>query len=125
MVNTLSSPYAFHANMVSRIWTVTQPILIGLTVSTFGLLIINELRGLSTVALLYLQSAILIVVTITCFSLSAHGFEQNSVAVQAAVLSCAITLWGWSVLSFLRVALVWRVESQRDEEGEYVGPFVP
>lgn len=85
---------------------------LALGLSSFAIVLIHEVCGLSTIALLYLQSAVVAVVSITCLVLAARGFEQDNLLVKGVILGCTMATWGGNLLGFVRVVVVWRVEGR-------------
>lgn len=84
----------------------------------FTTLIIHETQGLSTVSLLYLQTGILFLTTVTAMAIAMHCFEQESRAVKGVLMGCDVLMWGMAFLGFIRAAIIWKLECVVEHKGE-------
>lgn len=94
------------------------------------MLVTHEVRPLSSVAHLYLQSGVLLLATLAAVTLVARCLGQESRAVKGVVTGSCMCMWATAFLGFLRAVVVWKVEamdaqgsgSERDSDGEGASP---
>lgn len=107
-----------------RLWTAGEPLVGALLLLCFAILVTHEVRPLSTVAHLYLQSGVLLLTTLAAVTLMARCLQQESRAVKGVITGCCMWMWVTTFLGFLRAAVIWKVESmghQQDEEQDAEG----
>ncbi|EEU47261.1 uncharacterized protein NECHADRAFT_77531 [Fusarium vanettenii 77-13-4] len=112
------------------LWTFVDPILVTLLLLCSVTLLAHEVKLLSSVALLYLQSLILAVTTAASVVLWARCFQEQSPEVKGVLMGCNVMLWGLALFGFIRAAVVWKAELSEDggmdvERGMAYGTFVP
>ncbi|RMJ13518.1 hypothetical protein CDV36_006802 [Fusarium kuroshium] len=112
------------------LWTFVDPILITLLLPCSITLLAHEVKLLSSVALLYLQSLILAVTTAASVVLWARCFQEQSPEVKGVLMGCNVMLWGLALFGFIRAAVVWKAEVGDEvgvdvERGVAYGTFVP
>lgn len=90
---------------------------------------IHEVKPLSSVALLYLESLILAATTLSSLVLWARCFQDESRSVKGVLMGCNVMMWGLALFGFIRAVVIWKVESQDDEADQeravMYGTFVP
>lgn len=91
-------------------WKYAEPGLGATFLLCSGTLIAHEVKTLSTVALLYLQSAILAITTVTSMILWARCFEERSRGVKGLLLSANVFMWCLSFFGFIRAVVLWMAE---------------
>ncbi|WAO86463.1 Hypothetical protein NCS54_00373700 [Fusarium falciforme] len=111
------------------LWTFVDPILVTLLLLCSVTLLAHEVKLLSSVALLYLQSLILAVTTAASVVLWARCFQEKSPEVKGVLMGCNVMLWGLALFGFIRAAVVWKAELSEDggmdvERGMAYGTFV-
>lgn len=118
------------ATNTHRLWTIAEPALAAETLLCFAALLTHELRGgLSAVALLYVQSGILVLTTCTALALTVRSVGQESRAVKGALMGCDVMMWGMAFVGFVRAVVVWKAEGEREERevhgdaGHGAGPW--
>lgn len=115
--------------MSYRLWTFVDPILITLLLLCSITLLVHEVKLLSSVALLYLQSLILAVTTAASVVLWARCLQEESPEVKGVLMGCNVMLWGLALFGFIRAAVVWKAEVGDEavdvERGVAYGTFVP
>ncbi|KAM0440017.1 hypothetical protein ACHAPT_001119 [Fusarium lateritium] len=110
------------------LWTLVDPILVTLLLLCSITLLAHEVKLLSSVALLYLQSLILAVTTVASVVLWARCFQEQSPDVKGVLMGCNVMLWGLALFGFIRAAVVWKVELSEGmdvERGVEYGTFAP
>ncbi|KAJ3467527.1 hypothetical protein MRS44_005091 [Fusarium solani] len=112
------------------LWTFVDPILVTLLLLCSATLLAHEVKLLSSVALLYLQSLILAVTTAASVVLWARFFQEQSPEVKGVLMGCNVMLWGLALFGFIRAAVVWKAELSEEggldvERGMTYGTFVP
>ncbi|KAH7271130.1 hypothetical protein B0J15DRAFT_389085 [Fusarium solani] len=112
------------------LWTFVDPILVTLLLLCSATLLAHEVKLLSSVALLYLQSLILAVTTAASVVLWARFFQEQSPEVKGVLMGCNVMLWGLALFGFIRAAVVWKAELSEEggldvERGMAYGTFVP
>ncbi|KAH6894210.1 hypothetical protein B0T10DRAFT_479827 [Thelonectria olida] len=98
------------------LWMFAEPSLVGILLVCSATLLAHEIKILSSVVLLYLQSAILFLTTIASAILWIRCIEEYSSAVKGVLMGCNVLMWGLAVFGFVRAAIVWKVEAEFDEE---------
>ncbi|CAM1502338.1 Fc.00g043220.m01.CDS01 [Cosmosporella sp. VM-42] len=111
------------------LWIYTEPCLGIILILCCGTLIAHEVTTLSTVALLYLQSAILILTTTTSLMLWVRSFEEDNRAAKSVLTGCNLFMWGLAFFGFVRSVVLWRVEVKEEKrgrgtQGSHYGTFV-
>ncbi|KAJ4327533.1 hypothetical protein N0V84_002061 [Fusarium piperis] len=112
------------------LWAFVDPILVMLLLLCSITLLAHEVKLLSSVALLYLQSLILAVTTAASVVLWARCFQEQSPEVKGVLMGCNVMLWGLALFGFIRAAVVWKAELSEEagldvERGVAYGTFVP
>lgn len=103
---------------MSRLWRIAEPSVGILLLLCFSTLMAHEVRGLSAVAHLYLQAAILVVATFVAGALVVRCLEQESRTVKGVITGCCAWMWASALLGFLRAAVVWKMEAMDSGDGE-------
>lgn len=85
-------------------------------------LLAHEIKVLSAVVLLYLQSGILVVTTMASLVLWLRCFQEDDPAVKGVLMGCNLFMWGLGFFAFVRVAVLWKAEDET--RGGLVGPGV-
>jgi hypothetical protein len=107
-----------------RIWAYTVPLLLATVLTTFTALLICELRGISHVALLYIQSFILLLTTVMVMTLWMHCLEvRGSRFAKGVLMGCSVSVWGVVFLGYLRVVVIWMAESRSGRRSRGYGTF--
>ncbi|KAF4459700.1 hypothetical protein FALBO_13550 [Fusarium albosuccineum] len=96
------------------LWTFADPILVALLLLCSATLLAHETKLLSSVALLYLQSLILVVTTIASLILWTRCFQEQSPAVKGVLMGCNVLMWGLALFGFLRAVVLWKVEATEE-----------
>ncbi|KAK4090762.1 hypothetical protein Purlil1_4898 [Purpureocillium lilacinum] len=132
-----------HDNVDAALWdvlaTYVQPALALIFILCVGTLAAHETLVLSTVVLLYLQAAILLIAIATSmftwvwlFSNANHHNENDNDGhygdadwqlLKGVVVSCIAALMGTTVFAFVRIAAVWWVVEEQGELGGDVDEF--
>ncbi|KAM5346440.1 hypothetical protein ACJ41O_009445 [Fusarium nematophilum] len=112
------------------LWKFAEPSLVAVLLLCSATLLAHEIKLLSSVALLYLQSLILAATTAASFILWARCFQEESRAVKGVLMGCNVLMWGLSLFGFIRAVVVWKVEAGEEagvdvERGVAYGTFVP
>ncbi|KAF4983899.1 hypothetical protein FZEAL_775 [Fusarium zealandicum] len=112
-----------------RLWRFAEPSLAAVILLCSGTLLAHEAKGLSTVALLYLQSLIMAVTTGASLILWARCLQEQSRAAKSVLMGCDVLMWGLALFGFIRAVVVWKVETIEQgadvERGATYGTFVP
>ncbi len=125
---------------MSSLATYVQPALALIFILCVGTLAAHETLVLSTVVLLYLQAAILLIAIATSmftwvwlFSNANHRNNNNDndghygdadwQLLKGVVVSCIAALMGTTVFAFVRIAAVWWVVEEQGELGGDVDEF--
>ncbi|KAH0493197.1 hypothetical protein TgHK011_008114 [Trichoderma gracile] len=88
---------------------------------SFTTLVFHEIYLLSPVVLLYLQAAILALATVAATGMWMKCVQEESGIVKCVLMSCGMLLWVTCGIAFLRAAVVWRVTSWGEDEGQGTG----
>ncbi|KAF7561253.1 hypothetical protein G7046_g2878 [Stylonectria norvegica] len=112
-------------------WKYAEPSICIVILLCSTTLIAHEATVLSAVAILYLQSAILIATTATSLALWVRCFEEESRAVKSVMMGCNVLIWGLAFFAFVRAVVLWKFEERRgrrggdEERGDRYGTFAP
>lgn len=114
---------------IGRLWKLADPTLVAVLLLCSASLVIHEVKLLSSVALLYLESLILAATTVSSLVLWARCFQEESRSVKGVLMGCNVLMWGLALFAFVRAVVVWKVETNEDEmdherAGMY-GTFTP
>ncbi|KAF5022028.1 hypothetical protein F66182_5911 [Fusarium sp. NRRL 66182] len=111
------------------LWRLADPTLVAVLILCSASLFAHEVKLLSSVALLYLQSLILAATTVSSFILWARCFQEQSRSVKGVLMGCNVLMWGLALFGFIRAVVVWKVEASDDgmeqERAFMYGTFVP
>ncbi|KAF5648358.1 integral peroxisomal membrane [Fusarium sp. NRRL 52700] len=112
-----------------RLWKFADPTLVVVLLLCSASLLIHEVKLLSSVALLYLESLILAATTLSSLVLWARCFQEESRSVKGVLMGCNVMMWGLALFGFIRAVVIWKVESHDDEADQeravMYGTFVP
>ncbi|RGP77487.1 hypothetical protein FLONG3_4406 [Fusarium longipes] len=111
------------------LWKFADPSLVIVLLLCSASLIIHEVKLLSSVALLYLESVILVATTVASFVLWARCFQEESRSVKGVLMGSNVLMWGLAFFGFVRAVVIWRVEMNEgdvdQERAVMYGTFVP
>ncbi|KAF5667780.1 integral peroxisomal membrane [Fusarium circinatum] len=111
------------------LWKFADPSLVVVLLLCSASLLIHEVKLLSSVALLYLESLILAATTLSSLVLWARCFQEESRSVKGVLMGCNVMMWGLALFGFIRAVVIWKVESEDDEDDQQravmYGTFVP
>jgi hypothetical protein len=114
---------------IDRLWKLADPTLVAVMLLCSASLVIHEVKLLSSVALLYLESLILAVTTLSSLVLWARCFQEESRSVKSVLMGCNVLMWGLALFAFVRAVVVWKVETNEDEMDQeravMYGTFTP
>lgn len=114
---------------ISRLWKFADPSLVVVLLLCATSLIIHEIKVLSSVALLYLESIILIATTVASFVLWTRCFQEESRSVKGVLMGSNVLMWGLAFFGFVRAVVIWKVEASEgdvdQERAVMYGTFVP
>ncbi|KAF4345921.1 hypothetical protein FBEOM_63 [Fusarium beomiforme] len=94
------------------LWKFADPTLVIVLLLCSASLLIHEVKFLSSVALLYLESLILVATTVSSLVLWARCFQEESRSVKGVLMGCNVMMWGLALFGFIRAVVIWKVESQ-------------
>lgn len=100
---------------IGRLWKLADPTLIAVLLLCSASLVIHEVKLLSSVALLYLESLILAAATVSSLVLWVRCFQEESRSVKGVLMGCNVLMWGLALFAFVRAVVVWKVEANEDE----------
>ncbi|KAM0226388.1 hypothetical protein ACHAQD_000308 [Fusarium lateritium] len=111
------------------LWKLADPTLVAVLLLCSASLVIHEVKLLSSVALLYLESLILVATTVSSLVLWARCFQEESRSVKGVLMGCNVLMWGLALFAFVRAVVVWKVEASEDEIDQeravVYGTFMP
>ncbi|KAJ4254387.1 hypothetical protein NW762_009982 [Fusarium torreyae] len=111
------------------LWKLADPTLVAVLLLCSASLLAHEVKLLSSVALLYLQSLILAATTVSSLVLWARCFQEESRFVKGVLMGCNVLMWGLALFGFIRAAILWKVEGDEDEDDQeralMYGTFMP
>ncbi|XEV04230.1 hypothetical protein FSHL1_009517 [Fusarium sambucinum] len=111
------------------LWKFADPSLVIVLLLCATSLIIHEIKLLSSVALLYLESLILVVTTVASFVLWTRCFQEESRSVKGVLMGSNVLMWGLAFFGFVRAVVIWKVEASEgdvdQERAVMYGTFVP
>lgn len=103
---------------ISRLWTFAEPSLVAILLFCSSSLIAHEVKVLSSVALLYLQSGVLALSTASSAVLWARCLGERSGTVKGVLMACNVLMFGMALFGFARAVVVWRVAGEWEEREE-------
>ncbi|KAH7185885.1 uncharacterized protein B0J16DRAFT_372641 [Fusarium flagelliforme] len=111
------------------LWKFADPSLVIVLLLCSTSLIIHEVKLLSSVALLYLESLILVATTVASFVLWTRCFQEESRSVKGVLMGSNFLMWGLAFFGFVRAVVIWKVDAADDdvdqERAVMYGTFVP
>ncbi|QPC69591.1 hypothetical protein HYE68_000343 [Fusarium pseudograminearum] len=111
------------------LWKFADPSLVVVLLLCATSLIIHEIKLLSSVALLYLESLILVATTVASFVLWTRCFQEESRSVKGVLMGSNVLMWGLAFFGFVRAVIIWKVEASEvdadQERAVMYGTFVP
>ncbi|CAG7562130.1 unnamed protein product [Fusarium equiseti] len=111
------------------LWKFADPSLVIVLLLCSMSLIIHEVKLLSSVALLYLESLILVATTVASFVLWTRCFQEESRSVKGVLMGSNVLMWGLAFFGFVRAVVIWKVDTADDdvdqERAVMYGTFVP
>ncbi|GKT98015.1 hypothetical protein FLAG1_00788 [Fusarium langsethiae] len=111
------------------LWKFADPSLVIVLLLCATSLIIHEVKLLSSVALLYLESLILAATTMASFVLWTRCFQEESRSVKGVLMGSNVLMWGLAFFGFVRAVVIWKVEASEgdvdQERAVMYGTFVP
>ncbi|KAF4447502.1 hypothetical protein F53441_8986 [Fusarium austroafricanum] len=111
------------------LWKVADPSLVVVLLLCSASLLVHEVKLLSSVALLYLESLILTATTVSSLVLWERCFQEESRSVKGVLMGSNVLMWGLALFGFIRAVVIWKVEAQEDEMDQerafMYGTFVP
>lgn len=112
-----------------RLWKLADPTLVVVLLLCSASLLAHEVKLLSSVALLYLQSLILAATTVSSLVLWARCFQEESRSVKGVLMGCNVLMWGLALFGFIRAVVIWKVEANEyemdQERAVMYGTFLP
>ncbi|KAI5464821.1 hypothetical protein BGZ63DRAFT_421815 [Mariannaea sp. PMI_226] len=98
------------------LWQFAEPSLVGILLVCSATLLAHEVRILSSVALLFLQCAILFLTTLASIFMWIRCIGEYNSTVKGLLMGCNVLIWGLSLFGFMRAVVIWKVEMEMDEE---------
>ncbi|KAF5670522.1 hypothetical protein FHETE_4429 [Fusarium heterosporum] len=111
------------------LWKLADPTLVVVLFLCSASLVVHEVKLLSSVALLYLESMILAATTVSSLVLWVRCFQEESRSVKGVLMGCNVLMWVLALFGFVRAVVIWQVETGKDdtdqERAVMYGTFMP